>query len=160
MFTKIADCEIADAPLKFKSRVWQYFGFENIIDKNGIRTLDKSKMLSPNFFRTGNTAKMFTHLQRKHAPPLYQEVNANKTKPSQVSSSVKGVVPSGGQQTIKDAFQAKLNPNSPRDLECTKSIGMIMAKDHRPFSVVDNPGFHYMVNTLEPRYKIPSYRAS
>ena len=98
---------------------------------------------------------MFTHLQRKH-PNLYKEINANKTKPYRVSSSVKGVAPSGGQQTIKGAFQAKLNPNSPRALECTKSIGMLMAKDLRPFSVVDNPGFRYMVNTLEPRYKISS----
>ena len=32
----MADCEVADAPAKFKSRVWQYFGFENIIDNNGI----------------------------------------------------------------------------------------------------------------------------
>ena len=31
-----------------------------------------------------------------------------------------------------------------------------MTKDFRPYSVVDNAGFRYMVNTLEPRYKIPS----
>ena len=73
-----------------------------------------------------------------------------------MSSSVKGVAPLGGQQTIKGAFQAKLNQYSPRALECTKSIGMFMAKDLRPISVVDNPGFRYIVNTLEPRYKIPS----
>ena len=156
----MADCVVADAPAKFKSRVWQYFGFENITDNNGIRTLDKSKTVCKQCraqisYGTGNTTNMFTHLQRKH-PHLYEEINANKTKPSQVSSSVKGVAPSVGQQTIKSAFQAKLNPNSPRALECTKSIGMFMAKDLRPFSVVDNPGFRYMVNTLEPRYKIPS----
>ena len=98
---------------------------------------------------------MFTHLQRKH-PHFYEKINAHKTKQSQVSSSVKGVAPSGGQQTIKGAFQAKLNPNSPRALEYTKSIGMFMAKDLMSFSVVDNPGFRNMVNTLEPRYQIPS----
>ena len=138
---------------------WQYFGFENIIDKNGIRTLDKSKTVCKECraqisYGTGNTTNMFTHRQRKH-PHLYDESNANKTKPSQVSSSVKGVAPLGGQQTIKGAFQAKLNTNSPRALECTKSIGMFMAKDLGPFSVADNPCFRYMVNTLEPRYKIP-----
>ena len=138
---------------------WQYFGFENIIDKNGIRTLDKSKTVCKECraqisYGTGNTTNMFTHRQRKH-PHLYDESNANKTKPSQVSSSVKGVAPLGGQQAIKGAFQAKLNTNSPRALECTKSIGMFMAKDLGPFSVADNPCFRYMVNTLEPRYKIP-----
>ena len=30
-----------------------------------------------------------------------------------------------------------------------------MTKDLRPYSVVDNAGFRYMVNTLELRYKIP-----
>ena len=68
-------------------------------------------MSGPNFLRNWQ----HTHRQRKH-PHLYEESNANKTKPSQVSSSVKGVAPSGGQQTIKGAFQAKLNPNSPRAL--------------------------------------------
>ena len=68
-------------------------------------------MSGPNFLRNWQ----HTHRQRKH-PHLYEESNDNKTKPSQVSSSVKGVAPSGGQQTIKGAFQAKLNPNSPRAL--------------------------------------------
>ena len=121
----MADCEVADAPVKFKSRVWQYFGFENIIDNNGIRTLDKSKTVCKHCraqisYETDNTTNIFTHLQRKH-PHIYEEINANKTKPSQVSSSVKGIAPSGRQQTIKGAFQAKLNPNSPRALECAKS---------------------------------------
>ncbi|KAK1891719.1 Zinc finger BED domain containing protein 4 [Dissostichus eleginoides] len=31
-----------------------------------------------------------------------------------------------------------------------------MAKDLRPFSVVDNSGFRRLVNTLEPKYAIPS----
>ena len=105
----MADCEVADAPVKFKSRVWQSLGFENIIDNNGIRILDKSKTVcnlqcrAQISYGTGNTTNMFTHLQRKH-PHLYEEINAIKTKPSQVSSSVKGVAPSGGQQTIKGAL--------------------------------------------------------
>ena len=63
----MAECEVADAPAKFKSRVWQYFGFENIIDKNGIRTLDKSKTVCKECraqisYGTGNTTNMLTHL--------------------------------------------------------------------------------------------------
>ena len=124
---------MADCLPRSLNQSWQYFGFENIIDKNGIRTLDKSKTVCKECraqisYGTGNTTNMFTHRQRKHTH-LYEESNANKTKPSQVSSSVKGVAPSGGHQTIKGAFQAKMNPNSPRALECTKSIGMFMAKD-------------------------------
>ena len=77
----MADCEVVDAPAKFKSRVWQYFGFENIIDNNGIRTLDKSKTVCKQChaqisYGTGNTTNMFTHLQRKHPHlSLYQMLN-------------------------------------------------------------------------------------
>ena len=58
---------------------WQHFGFENIIDKNGIRTLDKSKTVCKECraqisYGTGNTTNMFTHRQRKH-PHLYEESN-------------------------------------------------------------------------------------
>ena len=78
-------------------------------------------MSGPNFLRN------WQHNQYVHSsaektpppPPLYKEISASKTKPSQVSSSVKGVASSGGQQTMKGAFQSKLNPNSPRALECT-----------------------------------------
>lgn len=31
-----------------------------------------------------------------------------------------------------------------------------MAKDLQPFSVVENPGFRHLLNTLEPRYKLPT----
>ena len=42
------------------NKSWQYFGFENIIDKNGIRTLDKSKTVCKECraqisYGTGNT---------------------------------------------------------------------------------------------------------
>ena len=63
---------------------WQYFGFENIIDKNGIRTLDKSKTVCKECraqisYGTGNTTNMFTHRQRKH-PHLYEESNSQQNK--------------------------------------------------------------------------------
>ena len=156
----MADLKVADAPANYKSKVWQYFGFESIVDQNGVRTLDKTKTVCKECraliaYGTGNTTNMSTHLQRRH-PNLHQEMTANKLKPSPVSKSAKGVAPSSGQRTLKDVLQTKLNANSPKALDCTKSIGIFIAKDLRPYSVVDNPGFRYMVNTLEPRYKIPS----
>ena len=40
--------------------------------------------------------------------------------------------------------------------EITRCIGVFIAKDMRPFSVVDNVGFCELVRVLEPRYHIPS----
>lgn len=38
----------------------------------------------------------------------------------------------------------------------TKSIGVFIEKDMRPYSVVENKGFQHMINFLEPRYDLPS----
>ena len=66
----MADCEVVDAPPKFKSRVWQYFGFENIIDNNGIRTLDKSKTVCKQC-RAQNSWQhnQYVHLSAEKTPP-------------------------------------------------------------------------------------------
>ena len=162
----MADFKVVDAPANFKSKVWQYFGFTRVTDQNGIKTLDKTKTVckvceAQIAYRTGNTTNMFTHLQKKH-PKLHEELEASKSKDSKPSQSVKGVAPPvkgvalSGQHSLKDMLQTKLNPDGSRATELTKSIGMFIAKDLRAFSVVKNPGFINMINTFEPRYKIPS----
>ncbi|KAK6182239.1 hypothetical protein SNE40_009967 [Patella caerulea] len=49
-----------------------------------------------------------------------------------------------------------LPPGSARSHAINRSIGLFMAHDMRPYSVVENVGFRRMVRTLEPRYNIPS----
>ena len=51
---------------------------------------------------------------------------------------------------------AKLVPSSERAKKITKCISYFTAKDMRPYSVVENTGFHYMVHSLEPRHVISS----
>ncbi|XP_073335813.1 E3 SUMO-protein ligase ZBED1-like [Pagrus major] len=51
---------------------------------------------------------------------------------------------------------ARLAPSSERAKKITKCISYFIAKDMRPYSVVENTGFRYMVHSLEPRYVIPS----
>ena len=46
----MAYCEIEDAPAKFKSKVWQYFGVEKIVS-NRIKSVDKTKILSASCVR-------------------------------------------------------------------------------------------------------------
>ncbi|KAF3842718.1 hypothetical protein F7725_001567, partial [Dissostichus mawsoni] len=59
---------------------------------------------------------------------------------------------------LSNRHPEKLRPNNllPRAEEITRCIGEYMARDLRPFSVVDNGGFRRLVNTLEPKYAIPS----
>ena len=66
-------------------------------------------------------------------------------------------VADASKRTIKQAVaQLQLNPE--RAKRITKSIASFIALDLRPYSVVENMGFQTMVFTLEPRYKIPSWR--
>lgn len=52
------------------------------------------------------------------------------------------------------AFKAKFG--SQRAQSITKSICKFICKDLHPYSMVKNDGFHQMLATLEPRYKVPS----
>ncbi|XP_065326764.1 E3 SUMO-protein ligase ZBED1-like [Pelmatolapia mariae] len=49
-------------------------------------------------------------------------------------------------------------PNSERAKKITQSITYFICKDLRPYNIVENEGFSYMIKTLEPRYVIPSRR--
>ncbi len=49
-----------------------------------------------------------------------------------------------------------LQANSDRAQTITKAIGVFMALDMWPFSVVENDGFTHLLSVLEPRYQLPS----
>ncbi|ROL46082.1 Zinc finger BED domain-containing protein 4 [Anabarilius grahami] len=53
---------------------------------------------------------------------------------------------------------AKLPPNSEKAKRITRSVAGFIAKDLRPYSVVENQGFRTMLQVLEPRYTLPSRR--
>ena len=50
--------------------------------------------------------------------------------------SKRGVAPKG-QLRLLDVLKTKYSSNSPRALDCSKSVGVFIAKDLRPYSVVD-----------------------
>lgn len=57
---------------------------------------------------------------------------------------------------MKDFFQPQFSHNSARSKAIMASIAHFIAKDLRPYSVVESGGFRDMIKTIEPRYKIPS----
>ena len=46
--------------------------------------------------------------------------------------------------------------NSKRAQLITRHVGLVIAKDLRPYSVVENSGFKHLVNVLDPKYVLPS----
>ena len=139
--------EIEDAPSCFKSEVWHHFGFPVSRNKNGERVTDKSKTIckyckKTMTYITANTTNMMQRLQRNHGEKLRPLPARRKLLQ--------------GQTSLDSAFAPPLPQSSTRAQEITRCIGVFIAKDMRPFSVVDNEGFRLLLNTLEPRYSIPS----
>ena len=87
----------------------------------------------------GSTTNARAHITRHH-PEL------SNTEQSQ---------PPAADQHTPQCF-TKLPANSERAKKITRSIACFIAKDLRPYSVVENEGFVCMLQTAEPRYAIPS----
>nr|XP_057922488.1 E3 SUMO-protein ligase ZBED1-like [Doryrhamphus excisus] len=124
---------IEEAPASFKSFVWQYFGFPlDIIDGN--RVTDKTRTICKLCqkrmpYTAANTSTMQRHIQNHHSWILKSPVK----KPVKCQATLAG----SRAETI------------------TRDIGVFIAADMRPFSVVENKGFRRLLHTLEPKYTIP-----
>lgn len=129
-------------PASFKSAVWEHFGFPVKYDDDGRRVVDRTAtvcrhcgMRKP--YEHGNTSSMSTHIKRHH-PGVQTAAQPPK------------------QQQQRLDFKQHLAADSDRAKTITKAVGMFIAADMRPYSVVENRGFKNMMNVLEPRYKLPS----
>ena len=131
----------------FKSAVWEHFGFRVHYNENGIRVVDKTAMVCRQCgtrmpYDHGKTSSMASHVRRHH--PVVSGVTGGKRKDAQ-------------QMLLPDAFKQCFFPASSNWAKAiTKSIGLFIAADIRPYSVAENKGFKNMIKVLEPRYEIPS----
>ena len=158
---------LVDPPASFKSPVWQYFGFAQITSDKGVRETDKTKSIckickGSVSYSSGNNSNMSTHLKRKRPEITLQKPESKPKNPTAEQAKAKPQTASNlttstpGQLRLHEVMQSKLSQNSPRAQLITKAIGIFMAKDLRPYSVVENPGFKKLVSVLEPRYNMPS----
>ncbi|XP_026112867.1 zinc finger BED domain-containing protein 4-like [Carassius auratus] len=46
--------------------------------------------------------------------------------------------------------------SSERHIKITKAVGVFIAKDLQPFSVIGDAGFCHLIKTIDPRYRLPS----
>jgi len=49
-----------------------------------------------------------------------------------------------------------LERDHPSAIKIDRAIGKMIAIDIQPIQIVENKGFQFLLNQLEPRYKIPS----
>ena len=128
-------------PPQFKVDVWKHFGFkvkrdskQNELDKENA--VCRLCLVAVKY--CGNTTNLRVHLARHHAEILAEKHPPKQTEPNQTM--------------LLDNF---LPSTSPRAQHITESVVHFICKDLRPYSVVDNAGFRWMLHCLEPRYKIP-----
>jgi len=127
-----------------KSQVWDFF----VVTPN-----DNSKatcnvcgaILSRGGTKPGNfsVSNLKSHLQAKHLTEfnsLIQLQNANESLEPQLMKIQINYFP----------------PNSIQAQNITRAIGVMIALDMRPFSIVESKGFKNLIAILEPRYKIPT----
>lgn len=137
---------------KFKSPVWQHFDFlvtDGVMDK----TITVCKLCKTQIkYATGSTSSMNAHMSRKHG------VSSTKvTSSAEKSKEHEHKRTASGQLSLHESFalKNKFSRTSTRHAEITRSIGLFIAKDMRPFSVMENQGFANMIHVLEPRYNMP-----
>lgn len=103
---------------------------------------------------------MTFHLQRPHGIEL-SNVDT-PSKPTKVNSNMTGSstadVKSPTQPCLSQFIMKQFDLNSTRAQAITKRIGIFIAHDLRPISIVESPSFAKMLHSLEPRYKLPSRR--
>ncbi|KAK0139816.1 Zinc finger BED domain-containing protein 1 [Merluccius polli] len=132
--------EIQPAPSSLKAKIWTHFGFYRMPGKT---ELDMSfivcRICKSKIKHFGNTTNARAHITRHH-PEL---MDTAQSQP-----------PAADQRTLH-CF-TKLSANSERAKQISRSIACFIAKDLRPYSVVENEGFICMLQAAEPRYAIPS----
>ncbi|XP_040209394.1 E3 SUMO-protein ligase ZBED1-like [Rana temporaria] len=137
--------EIKNAPSFLKANIWEHFGF---YEKSGKHKLDKSyavcKICHTKIKYLGNTTNLRNHVSRFH-PEMLKPTTTTTTKEMNPD-----------QPKIDAMLQSTFPPNSEKVKRITKAVAAFIAKDLRPYSVVENSGFRYLLKTIEPRYKIPS----
>lgn len=93
-------------------------------------------------FKPFRKYNLSNHLRRHHA--INVEINASAPT-------------AGSDLRSPNLFgQTSVPKNSHHAKAITASIARCFCKDIHPYSVVENTAFQEMINTLEPRYKIPS----
>ncbi|WAR07122.1 ZBED1-like protein [Mya arenaria] len=143
------------APKKYRSKVWEYFGFRDGTSDEDNKPTCKV-CYADILCKSGNTTNMSNHLKRKHGIDISSASSA--TSGPQSTPVGKPSANKSSNAKIPDMFnmKQKLSTSNDRHKALTQATAAFIAMDMRPFSVVENKGFQYLMKIAEPRYCLPS----
>lgn len=104
-----------------------------------------------------NTTNLVSHLKAKH-PELYKTFESQKMREME-ESTINHTTPNKTKQLMLVESKDRVriwDINDSQAQRVHQLIGEMIAIDTQPFSIVENDGFTKLVNTLEPRYSLPS----
>lgn len=130
-----ARLQYEEAPASFKSVVWRHFGFAVEYNAEEEKTVNKKMTVCKHCFTrvaysNGNTSNMTAHLRRHH-PAI--SLSEGRISEQVIKSSKK-------QQSLAESFQHTYPTGSERHIKITKAVGVFIAKDLQPFSVIGDAG--------------------
>ena len=137
-----------------RSSVWKHFGFckdGDVLNKS----LAVCRICKGQVKYNGNTTNLSNHLLRRHGISNHTDRPGTSCS-APAATAAQGKVNSAEASGLACMFSQRLAQNSARAKNITATIAKFICKDMRPYSVVENPGFREMFQTLEPRYTIPS----
>nr|XP_054607202.1 E3 SUMO-protein ligase ZBED1 isoform X1 [Nothobranchius furzeri] len=134
------ELQIKDHPKTMKADIWSHFGFYQQSERHDL-DMSYAVCKTCKIKYVGNTTNLRNHVSRFHPELL---------------TTTPAVEPPSPAQPRIDAALSIIPPNSEKGKKITQAVGAFIAKDLRPYSVVENPGFKHMLKTLEPRYKVPA----
>uniref|UniRef100_A0AAG5DRX0 BED-type domain-containing protein n=1 Tax=Anopheles atroparvus TaxID=41427 RepID=A0AAG5DRX0_ANOAO len=134
------------------SDIWQHF----TKSEGGAKSRYCSQMLSHNRGSTSNTKR---HLERKHPTvPLYR--NMPSTSGTQPDPDTPIVADSDKADNSQGKIACYFSSNKPLSSEAKKltdSLLLLMiCKEYRPFSIVEDEYFARFVKSLNPKYVLPT----
>ena len=114
-----------------------------------------------------STGQMTQHLQRHHhfltkynAWKIYEELSALKQQRMSINNRKRKMADSDEGKPSKQPKMtdiAKFSRDDPRQIKITNSIASMVCTDGVATNIVSREGFKNVMNSMEPRYKLPNY---
>ena len=140
---------------RIKAVIWSYFVVSERNERFAVCQICNENVLrGGKTIKTFGTSNLIDHLRKKH-PTDFRDYEEKKVQ----ELTAKQPKEHGKKQLTLIETEAKVQPwdiNDARAVRVHKKIAEMMALDFQPFSIVSDVGFIRLLNTLEPRYKLPS----
>ena len=143
--------------IRKQSSVWNYFSI-SVDDETKVICMECKEEVARGGAKTKtfSTSNMRKHLRTHHPDKLKELAESKNSAAKSQASSLAG--PS--QVTIEEYLErCQPFPSDHRTArKITILIGEMIALDCQPFSIIEDQGFVSLLNQLQPRYNIPSFK--